>query len=233
MLLKGMALCMTVGWVSFFTSTESPWRRSALAGAASALGPFVLSGAATALPVTLITPKINYFLPLLFVLLAGTLKWLSLILKNEPEWLRSFINLFALALCVMFVVIRSPFDTNTNSPQPQYLEVTEIRSILEAQETRSIRVLQYDVPYRYGAFLPYGLSEMVDPFSRQANEGFRDFMDRQHIEAVILDPALRSCRQFRNDPEFARFQRSPGEWGWKALPVGTRGDSLCLRDRGR
>jgi hypothetical protein len=232
-LLKGMALGMTLGWIGFFSSTTSSLRRQALATSASALGPFVLSGAATALPVALITPKINYFLPLLFVLLAGLLKWLSLILKSEPDGLRLFVPLSAAALSLILVVIRSPFEINPNSPRPQYREVTEIRSILEAQKNRPIRVLQYDVPYRYGAFLPYGLAEMVDPFSRQAPEGFRDFMARQHVEAVILDAALRSCRPFRDDPEFALFQRSPGEWGWKATPVGMPGDFLCLRERGQ
>ena len=155
----------------------------------------MLAGVATAIPVTLIAPKVSYFLPLLFVLFAGTLKWLSIILENEPKRVRNSANLVAILLALMFFTVRSPFDANVNSPKPQRLEVTEIKTILETQKARPVRVLQGDtLAYGYTAFLPYGLSELVDPRSRRASDLLRNFLNRQLVGAVFLDSSLSPAR---------------------------------------
>jgi hypothetical protein len=70
-LVKALVLCLTFVWISFTSFTSASLRRRALAPTTSTLGPYVLAGAGAAFPAILITPKITYFLPLLFVLFVG------------------------------------------------------------------------------------------------------------------------------------------------------------------
>jgi hypothetical protein len=190
----------------------------------------VLSGAAAAIPGTLITPKIVYFLPLLFVLFVGAVKWLSVVLESGAGLPKSVVAFSAVMLSLAFVVIRSPFDNGNGAGKPVYAETIEIRSILERQRVGGARILQIGGT-GYSAYLPYGLSETVEPYDRPDTEHFWDFVQRAHIEAILVDDRLRSNRRFRDDPDFALLQGSPQQFGWIAAPVGTRGDVFYLRDR--
>ncbi|MFZ0964151.1 MAG: hypothetical protein WAO35_25065, partial [Terriglobia bacterium] len=205
-------------------------RRRALFTSASTLGPYVLAGAATAIPGTLITSRINYFLPLLFLLFVGAVKWLSVVLENEPPTYRSVAAAFAVLLSLTFAAVRSPFDVSNGAEKPLLLETSEIRAILERQRVGGARILQNQGP-GYSAFLPYGLSETVDPDDRRDAERFTDFVQRAHIEAILVDDRLRSSRLYRDDSDFALFLASPDQFGWVAAPVGTRGDVFYLRNR--
>lgn len=229
-LMKALVVCLAFVWISFITSTDASLRTRALLGTASALGPYVLSGAATVVPATLIAAKITYLLPLLFVLFVGALKWLSIILEEEPVLHKSLVGLSAVMLSLMFAIIPSPFDNNKNAKKPVYLEMTEIRAILEGARDQGVRVLQ-EGGIGYSAFLPYGVSETVSVTDRRENERFWDFVDRKQIEAVLADDRLRLNRRYRDDPEFALFLASPDQVGWTATPVGTRGDVFYLHDR--
>jgi hypothetical protein len=229
-LLKALLLCLTFVWISLTTFTNASLRRRALVRAASALGPYVLAGAVAAVPATLITPKITYFLPLLFVLFAGGLKWLSNVLESEPEFHKSAVALSAVMLMLAFVVIRSPFDNSIGAEKPVYSEMIEIRSILERQSVGGVRILQIGGT-GFSAFLPHGLSESVDPYGRRDTERFWDFVQRAHIEAILVDDRLRSSRPFRDDSDFALLLHSPDQFGWIAAPVGTRGDVFYLHER--
>jgi hypothetical protein len=228
--LKVSVLFLALMWLCFITLTSVAVRRRALSTSASALGPYVLSGAAVAIPGTLITPKIIYLLPLLFVLFVGAVKWLSLVLETEPAVYRSAAAVSAVLLSLAFGVIRGPFDNGNGAGKPMYLETIQIRSILESQRVGGIRILQCGWG-GYPAYLPYGLSEAVDDFERGDNEPFWDFVRRAHIEAILVDDLMRSRRPFREDSGFALFLASPDQFGWIAAPVGTRGDVLYLRDR--
>jgi hypothetical protein len=229
-LLKALPLCLTFVWISLTTFTNASLRRCALVRAASALGPYVLAGAAAAVPATLITPKITYFLPLLFVLFAGGLKWLSNILESEPEFHKSAVALSAALLMLALVVIRSPFDNSIGAGKPVYSEMIEIRSILERSGVGGARILQIGGT-GFSAFLPHGLSETVDPYDRHDTERFWDFVRREDVEAVLVDNRLRSSRHFRDDSDFAALLLSPDRFGWIAAPVGTRGDVFYLYER--
>jgi hypothetical protein len=228
--LKLSVLCLTAVWLSFVTLTSVSVRRRALFTSAFALGPYVLSGAALAIPGTLITPKIVYFLPLLFVLFVGAVKWLSIVLESDPRPPKSVVALFAVMLSLAFVVIRSPFDNGKGVGKPFYSEMIEIRSILERQRVEGARILQIG-GVGYSAYLPYGLSETVQPYDRGDAEHFWDFVRRERIEAILVDDRLRSNRRFRDDSDFALLLRSPERFGWMSAPVGTRGDVFYLRDR--
>ncbi len=229
-LLKVSVLCLTLIWLSFITLTSVSVRRRALFTSASTLGPYVLAGAATAIPGTLITSRINYFLPLLFLLFVGAVKWLSVVLENEPPTYRSVAAAFAVLLSLTFAAVRSPFDVSNGAEKPLLLETSEIRAILERQRVGGARILQNQGP-GYSAFLPYGLSETVDPDDRRDAERFTDFVQRAHIEAILVDDRLRSSRLYRDDSDFALFLASPDQFGWVAAPVGTRGDVFYLRNR--
>jgi len=190
----------------------------------------VLSGATTAIPGTLITPKANYFLPLLFVLCVGPAKWLSAVLETEPAVYSSAAAVSAVLLSLSFAAIRSPFDVRAGGEKPLCLETSQIRVILERQTLGRTRILQIGWG-AYSAFLPYGLSEEADPYHRRDTERFWDFVRRAHVDAILVDDALRSDRGLRDDPDFALLLRSPGQFGWIAEPVGTQGDVFYLRDR--
>jgi hypothetical protein len=81
----------------------------------------------------------------------------------------------------------------------------------------------------YSPFLPGGQSETAMPYARRDTEGFWDFVQREHIDAVLADDALRSSRLFRDDSDFNSFLASPDKFGWLATPVGMRGDVFYLR----
>jgi hypothetical protein len=228
--LKLSILCLILLWLCFITLTSVSVRRRAPSTSASALGPYVLSGAAAAIPGTLITPKIVYFLPLLFVLFVGAVKWLSVVLESGAGLPKSVVAFSAVMLSLAFVVIRSPFDNGNGAGKPVYAETIEIRSILERQRVGGARILQIGGT-GYSAYLPYGLSKTVEPYDRPDTEHFWDFVQRAHIEAILVDDRLRSNRRFRDDPDFALLQGSPQQFGWIAAPVGTRGDVFYLRDR--
>jgi hypothetical protein len=230
--LKVSVLYLALIWLSFITLTSVSVRRRALSTSASALGPYVLSGAAAAIPGTLIMPKIVYFLPLLFLLFVGAVKWLSIVLESDPGLHKSVVALSAVMLSLAFVVIRSPLDNGDGAGKPLYLEMIEIRSILERQRVGGARILQIGGT-GYSAYLPYGLSETVEPYDRRDTEHFWDFVQRAHIEAILVDDRLRSNRRFRDDSDFVLLLGSPGQFGWIAAPVGTRGDVFYLRDRKR
>ena len=229
--LKLSILCLILLWLCFITLTSVSFRRRALSASASALGPYVLSGAAVAIPCTLITPKIVYFLPLLFLLFVGAVKWLSVVLESGAGLPKSVVAFSAVMLSLAFVVIRSPFDNGNGAGKPVYAETIEIRSILERQRLGGARILQIGGT-GYSAYLPYGLSETVEAYDRRDTERFWDFVQRAHIEAILVDDRLRSNRRFRDDSDFALLLGSPEQFGWIAAPVGTRGDVFYLRDRG-
>jgi hypothetical protein len=227
-LLKVSVLYLTLLWLCFITLTSVSVLRCALFTSASTLGPYVLAGATTAIPGTLITSRINYFLPLLFVFFVGAVKWLSVVLENKPAMYRSVGAALAVLLALTFAATRSSFDSRMGAQRPMLLETSEIKAILERQRVGGARILQNQGP-GYSAFLPYGLSETVDPDDRRDTERFWGFADRLHIEAMLVDDRLRSSRLYRNDPDFASFLASPAEFGWIAAPVGTRGDVFYLR----
>lgn len=228
--LKGSVICLTLMWMSFITLTSVSVRRRALFTSASALGPYVLSGATAAIPGILITPKINYFLPLLFVLFVGAVKWCSVVLENEPAVYRSVAAVSAVLLSLTVAAIRSPCDVSKGAEKPLLLEISEIRAILERQGVGGVRILQMGVA-GYAAYLSNGLSEDVDVYDRRDPERFWDFLQRAHIDAIVVDDRLRSSRRYRDDPDFALFLASPDQFGWIAAPVGTRGDVFYLRGR--
>ena len=216
--------------MSFLTLTSVSVRRHALITSASALGPYVLSGAAIAIPGALITPKIDYFLPLLFVLFVGAVKWYSVVLDEEPAVYRSVVTVSAILLSLTLAAIRSPCDVSKGAEKPLLMEISEIRGILERQRVGGARILQFGVAC-YSAFLPHGLPEDVDAFDRRDTERFWDFVQRAHIDAILVDDRLRSGRRYRDDSDFALFLASPDQFGWIVAPVGTRGDVFYLRDR--
>jgi hypothetical protein len=228
--LKVSVLCLTLMWMSFITLTSVSVRRRALFTSASALGPYVLSGAATAIPGILIAPKINYFLPLLFVLFVGAVKWYSVVLENEPAVYRSVVAVSAVLLSLTFAAIRSPCDVSKGAERPLLLEISEIRAILERQRVGGARILQMAAA-GYSAFLTYGLPEDVSAYDRRDTERFWDFVQRAHIDAILVDDRLRLSRRYRDDSDFALFLASPDQFGWIAAPVGTQGDVFYLRDR--
>jgi hypothetical protein len=228
--LKLSVICLILIWLCFITLTSVSVRRRALFTSAFALGPYVLSGVAAAIPPTLITPKIVRFLPLLFVLFVGAVKWLSIVLESDPGLHKSVVAFSAVMLSLTFVVIRSPLDNGNGVGKPIHLETTEIRSVLERQGLGGARILQIG-GIGYSAYLPYGLSETVEAYDRRDNERFWDFVQRAHIEAILVDDRLRSNRRFRDDSDFALLLGSPEQFGWIAAPVGTRGDVFYLRDR--
>ncbi len=228
--LKLSILCLILLWLCFITLTSVSVRRRALSASASALGPYVLSGAAVAIPCALITPKIVYFLPLLFLLFAVAVKWLSIVLESDPGLPKSVVAFSAVMLSLAFVVMRSPFDNGNGAGKPVYAETIEIRSILERERVGGARILQIGGT-GYSAYLPYGLSETVEPYDRRDTEHFWDFVQRAHVEAILVDDRLRSNRRFRDDSDFALLLASPDQFGWIAAPVGTQGDVFYLRDR--
>jgi hypothetical protein len=228
--LKVSILLLTLIWLCFVTLTSVSVRRRALSTSASALGPYVLSGAATAIPGTLIAPKINCFLPLLFALFVGAVKWLSIVLESDPGLRKSVVALSAVMLSLALVVIRSPFDNGNRAGKPVYSEMIGIRSILESRRVGGVRILQIGGT-GYSAYLPYGLSEAVAPYDRGDAEHFWEFVRRERIEAILVDDRLRSNRRFRDDSDFALLLGSPGQFGWIAAPVGTQGDVFYLCDR--
>jgi hypothetical protein len=157
--LKVSVLCLALMWLCFITLTSVSVRRRALSTSASALGPYVLSGAAAAIPGALIKPKIIYLLPLLFLLFVGAVKWLSVVLETEPAVYRSAAAVSAVLLSLAFGVIRGPFDNGNGAGKPVYLETIQIRSILESRRVGGIRILQCGWgggrlrPRGHGAFL--------------------------------------------------------------------------------
>src|SRR5208337_3828113 len=229
--MKVLVLCLALVWLSFITLTSVSVRRHALFTSASALGAYVLSGAATAIPSTLVTPKIGYFLPLLFVVFVGAVKWLSVVFENEPAVYRSVGAVSAILLSLTFAAIRSPFDKSEGAEKPLLLEVSEVSAILEQQRVQGARILQVDGA-SYSAFVPYGLPEEVNAYEdRRDAEGFWDFVQRAHIDAILVDEQLRLSGRYRDDQDFSLLLASPDQFGWIGVPVGTRGDVFYLRDR--
>ncbi len=230
-LLKASVLGLMVIWLLFISSSTVSARRRALRATASAMGFYVIAGAATAIPGTLITPTIHYFLPLFFVLLVGAVKWVSLILESEPAKFRSAAATAAVLLALSFAAVLSPFDHGKAGRKPLMAETAQIGAILKGQNLEGARILQSGWGGAYAAYLPYGLCEAVDPGDRHDGEGFWAFVGRARVNAILNDESLRSYRPFRSDPEFDSFLRSPNEFGWTALPVGTHGDVFYLPDR--
>src|SRR5271157_655790 len=229
-LIRVMVLCLAFVWISLFTSTSTTLRRSAFATTGSTLGPYVLSGAAVLLPNILMTPRITLLLPFLFLLFVGVLKWLSIVLESEPRLFRSASALCGIALSLVLLVIPSPFDSHSREKPPRYLEMTQLRDVLEGRRLKAVRLLKADAP-GICAFLPRGLvRDTVEPVWRLDAEPFWDFMHRKRIDAVLVNDELRSMRQFRHDPDFFLFLRSPNQFGWSVVPVGTRGEFLYRHD---
>ena len=229
-LLKASVLYLTLLCLSFITLTSVSALKSALFMSVAALGPYVLAGIATVIPGTLITSRINYFLPLLFVFFVVAVKWLSVVLENKPAVYRSVAAAFAVVIALTFVATRSSPGSSFGVQRPMLMETSEIRAILERQRVGGARILQNQGP-GYSAFLPGGLSETVDPDDRRDTERFWEFTERLHIEAMLVDDRLRSSRLYRNDRDFASFLASPAQFGWIAAPVGIRGDVFYLRYR--
>lgn len=227
-LLKTLLLCLTFVWISLTSSTSASLRRHALVRAGSTLGPYVLAGPVAVVPAILITPKIPYFLPLLFVLFVWGWKWLSIVLESEPGPHKLMVALSAVMLLLALVVIRSPFDNSIGTGKPLYSEMVEIRSILERQRVEGARILEMGGT-RYSPFLPGGLCETVIPYGRRDTERFWDFVQHEHIDAILVDDELRSSRPFRDDSDFTSFLASPDKFGWLATPVGMRGEVFYVR----
>jgi hypothetical protein len=228
-LLMLSVLCLALMWLCFITLTGVSVRRRAFFTSASVLGPYVLSGAAIVIPSTLITPKINYFLPLWFVLFVGAVKWFSIVLENEPAVYRSRAAVSAVLFSLTFAMI-SPFDVNKGAEKPLLLETSEIGAIMERQRIGGARILQIGGT-GYSAFLPHGLFETVDAVDRRDTERFWDFVQRAHIDAILVDDRLRTNRKYKDDSDFALFLASPDQFGWIAAPVGTQGDVFYLCER--
>jgi hypothetical protein len=230
-LLKASVLGLTMIWLLFISSSTVSTRRRALRATASAMGFYVIAGAATALPGMLITPNIHYFLPLFFVLLVGAVKWVSLILENEPATFRRAAATVTVLLALLFASVSSPFDLGKTERKPLMAETAQIGAILKGQNLEGARILQSGWGGAYAAYLPYGLCEAVDPGDRHDGEGFWAFVQRARVNAILSDEFLRLHRPFRSDPEFDSFLRSPNGFGWTAMPVGTHGDVFYLPDR--
>ena len=227
-LLRLAILFFVLIWLSFITLTSVSFRRHAFFTAASAMGPYVLSGAAAVIPGILVTPKISYSLPLMFVLFVGAVKWFSVVLEDEPSVYRVAAAVSAVLISLTLTAIRSPFDVSKGAEKPILLETYEIRAILERQRVGGARIFQIGGT-GYSAFLPHGLSETVEFSDRNDNERFWDFVQRTHIDAVLVDDRLRTNREYRDDSNFAQLLASPDQSGWRATPVGTQGDIFYLR----
>jgi hypothetical protein len=225
LVIKALVGTLAAVWITFLTATGASTRRRAILGSGSALGPYVLSAAAISFPAMLVTTRLAYLLPLLFVLFAGALKWLSIILEQETGSLRSLIGLSAVALSLLFAVMPSPFDAGKKRGMPNYSEMTEIGAVVERERPRPVPILQVGGT-GYSAFLPYGLALSVEASDRRDNERFWDFLDRSHVGAVLVDDHLRLSRLYRDDPDFRSFLHSPGTFGWTAQSVGVHGDVL-------
>jgi hypothetical protein len=101
---------------------------------------------------------------------------------------------------------------------------------MERQRIGGARILQIGGT-GYSAFLPHGLFETVDAVDRRDTERFWDFVQRAHIDAILVDDRLRTNRKYKDDSDFALFLASPDQFGWIAAPVGTQGDVFYLCER--
>lgn len=60
---------------------------------------------------------------------------------------------------------------------------------------------------------------------------FREFVEREGIQLILLRSTLSYDHFFTRNPGFCELRNHPGRYGWHKKPIGPRGDSLLIHPR--